>query len=87
MFNNGNYYRRFLNGEFLACLRKESTPNSIDEPSGSRSLTIDYLDVSGTRVCRVHMYLRADGTLGGRSHLPDPKQLVEDGIKYIIKSG
>lgn len=84
MFNKGKYYRRFLDGELLACLRKEQSPNSIEEPPASRSLTLDYLDLSGARICRVHMYLRMDGTLGGRSNLPDPKQLIEAGIKHVI---
>ena len=87
LFNKGNYFDRFWHGEFLACLRKEHTPNSIDEPPNSRSLTLDYLNRDGSRVCRVHLYLRPDGTIGGRDGRPDPKQMIVDGVKYVLGPG
>ncbi len=87
MFNDGRYHERFCAGEFVACLRKEGVPDSVDEPPNTGSLTIEYIDVAGNRVCRVHMYLRPDGSLGGSGPFPgrpDPKQVVVHGFKYVI---
>lgn len=84
MFNTGRYHERFANGEYIACLRKEGLPSSVDEPPNTRSLTIDYLEFDGTRVCRVHMYLRPDGSIGGRGGLPDPKQIIHNQVKYVL---
>jgi hypothetical protein len=84
MFNHGRYYERFTEGEYIACLRKEGVPSSVDEPPHTRSLTIDYMERDGMRGCRVHMYPRPDGSPGGRGGRPDPKQIVRGGKKYVL---
>lgn len=53
------------------------------EPYCTRSQIIDYWDSHGEKIAEVHRYLRPDGTIGG-SGLPDPKVLVENGIRYRI---
>ena len=73
---------RAANGEFGCCLADEKTPDSADEPSGTRSLTVSYVNDAGERVFMVHFYLRPDGSIGG-SGKPDPKWLYEDGAVYI----
>jgi hypothetical protein len=80
-FNRGDYLSRASIGEFTCCLRDEARATSADEPAGTRSLTIGYLDRDGRRAFMVHLYLRPNGTIGG-SGRPDPKWLVEDGVVY-----
>jgi len=86
LFNDEQYYERFLNGEFLACLHDERKPSSPDEPAGTRSIMLNYIDHTGRKVCLVHFYLRPDGTLGGAGvRRPDPKVMVHAGVKHIAK--
>jgi len=82
-FNDGNYLERAISGEFTCCLRNESTANSPDEPLGTRSLTVGYLDREGRRTFLVHLYLRPSGEIGGRGRM-DPKWLIEDGAIYYV---
>ncbi len=81
-FAEGDYLNRAAQGEFGCCLRRERTPDSIDEPPGTRSLAVSYVNAAGERVFIVHLYLRPDGSIGG-SGKPDPKWLFEDGVVYI----
>ncbi len=86
LFNEGRYYERFLDGEFIACLHDEKNPASTDEPPGTRSLTVYYMDLLGQRICLVHFYLRPDGTIGGRGkQKPDPKMLIHEDVRYEIR--
>lgn len=85
-FNDGRYLERavageFSPGEFTCCLKDEKRPESTEEPTGSRSLTIAYLNLAGEATFLVHLYLRADGEIGGKKR-PDPKWLVEEGVVY-----
>lgn len=81
-FAKGDYLNRMVKGEFGCCLARERTPRGTDEPTGTRSLTISYVNEVGERVFMVHIYLRPDGSIGG-SGKPDPKWLFEDGVVYI----
>ncbi len=83
-FAQGDYLNRALAGEFGCCLAREKRSQSKDEPPGTRSLTVAYVDDAGHRVCLVHFYLRPDGTIGG-SGKPDPKWLFEDGVVYAAQ--
>ena len=78
----GDYLNRAANGEFGCCLADEKIPDSRDEPPGTRSLTVSYVNETGERIFLVHCYLRPDGSIGG-SGKPDPKWLFEDGVVYI----
>jgi hypothetical protein len=78
----GDYLNRAATGEFGCCLADEKTPRSPDEPPGTRSLTVSYVNEAGERVFMVHLYLRPDGSIEG-SGKPDPKWLFEDSMIYI----
>jgi len=86
IFNENRYYERFLEGQYIACLKGESTNvSSNDEPPDTRSLLVWYMDLSGRRVCLVHFYLRADGSIGGSPPFrPEPKVLIHDGVYYQV---
>lgn len=85
IFNGEEYYERFLDGEFIACLHNEMAPSSTDEPQGTRSLMVWYMDLMGQRICLVHFYLRPDGSIGGRGkRRPDPKMLIHENVRYVI---
>ena len=85
-FAEGDYLTRAANGEFGCCLKDEKTPRSDDEPPGTRSLMVSYLNDALVRIFLVHFYLRPDGTLGASGKL-DPKWLFEDGVVYAAESG
>lgn len=83
-FAEGEYLRRADDGEFLCCLKDEKKATSLDEPPGTRSLIVAYLNDRLERVFLVHLDLRPDGALGG-SGLPDPKWLFEDGVVFELE--
>lgn len=87
MFNDRDLYGKALSGELTAVTRKDSplkTPTD-DLPMGTRSQTVEYLDMNGDLVALVHQYLLPDGSLGA-SGLPDPKKLILDRCIYAIPS-
>lgn len=83
-FASGDYLTRAANGDFGCCLTDEKTPRSNDEPSGTRSLMVSYLNNALERIFMVHVYLRLDGTLGA-SGKPNPKWLFENGGVYAAE--
>jgi len=42
-----------------------------------------YFNEQGRQVAIVHQFRRPDGSLGGDG-LPDPKELLHDGVLYIL---
>ena len=81
-FAEGDYLNRALAGEFGCCLKDFGWATSIDEPPGTQSLTVAYVDDEFHRVFLVHFYLRPDGSIGA-SGRPDPKWLLDNGVVYI----
>ena len=85
-FEAGRYLERADAGEFTCCLKDECTADSADEPPGTRSITVGYLDGNGHRIFLVHLYLRpavaGEQAEIGASGRPDPKWLYEGGIVY-----
>lgn len=71
--------------EFGCCLKDEGGPRSKNEPAGTRSLAVSYLNSALERIFIVHLYLGPDGEIGG-SGKPDPKWLFEDGVVYAAKT-
>jgi hypothetical protein len=71
-FATGDYLNRARAGEFGCCLTREKCSQRKDEPPGTRSLAVSYVEDAGHRVFLVHFYLRPDGTIGGSGKL-DPK--------------
>lgn len=85
IFNDHAYFERFQRGEFIACLKKETNATSLDEPPGTRSLTVWYMDREGNRICLVHFYLRPNLSIGGRPPFrPEPKMLIHEGTRYEL---
>lgn len=82
-FNEGDYWGRAERGEFRQSVVRNGHPSSAQsgEPYCTRSQIIEYWEWIGQMIAKVHRYLRPDGTIGG-SGLPDPKVLVEGGIRY-----
>lgn len=63
------------------------TPGSTDEPQGTRSLAVWYMDLMRQKICLVHFYLRPDGAIGGRGkRQPDPKMRIHEDMRYVIGS-
>jgi hypothetical protein len=88
-FRDGQYPARIQAREFRAVVYSETIirpPNRIasQEPPGTKSQMIEYLDSLGNRIALVHRYLRPDGTLGA-SGKEDPKALVHNGVYYILE--
>src|SRR5437868_1971320 len=86
MFNDGKYYERVQRGELTVRIRRNTHPTRVqaDEPFCTKTQEVSYLDEHGGEVCRVHQYLKSDGTLGA-SGLPDPKRMVMDGVMYRLQ--
>ena len=85
-FAAGDYLNRAMNGEFGCCLKAEGRPTSPDEPAGTRSIMVSYVNELRHRIIMVHIYLRPDGSIGA-SGQPDPKWLFEDGVVYQATKG
>lgn len=88
-FRAGRYLERADAGEFGCCIRKDSTPLDSHQGTGSRSVSVSYVDDDGFRVFLVHLYMVRETTgewRVGASGLPDPKWLYEGGIIYRPKS-
>ena len=83
MFNDGGYLARIQSGDLAPKNRydKHRTPPLSFLPNCSHSQRIAYLDQNGKKIVEVHQYLQPDGTLGA-SGLPDPKELLHNGIVY-----
>jgi len=80
-FAKGDYLNRATAGEFGCCLKRSGRADSRDEPPGTRSVVVSYVDEFRHRIFLVHFYLRPDGAVGA-SGLPDPKWLYENGVVY-----
>jgi hypothetical protein len=83
-FAEGDYLNRAARGEFGCCLATSNPSGSRDEPPGTRTVVVSFVDDALNRIFLVHFYLRPDGTIGG-SGKPDPKWLFEDGIVYAAQ--
>jgi hypothetical protein len=84
MFNDGKYWERAKAGEFTQVVKRSGTPRpDANQPAGTLSQVVIYLDADGFEIARVHQYLRPDGTLGA-SGRPDPKRLFRDGVIYRL---
>jgi hypothetical protein len=59
------------------------SPPRANEPECTRSQIVVYRTPQGEKIAEAHRYVRPDGTLGA-SHLPDPKEIVHEGILYYL---
>jgi hypothetical protein len=84
IFNQNHYWDRARGPEreFQQKIERDvPAPPSANEPRGTRSQIITYINAVGQPVALVHQYKRRDGTLGGGGR-PDPKFLIHQGIEY-----
>jgi hypothetical protein len=85
LFNDGKYAERLSAGEFTTTCIREGTPSpAANQPAGTKSQIVEYLDANGNRVALVHQYLLPDGTLGAGGK-PDPKKLWQNGAVYSVR--
>ena len=84
LFNEGRYVDLVGYGALSEKLIREGAPApQANQPPGTRSQVVAYLDSKGKQIAIVHQYLRTDGRLGG-SGQPDPKKLFHNGVVYIL---
>lgn len=86
-FDDGRYWHRVQVGDGLFQTSEEEghpSPPPSGEPYCTYSLMLAYRADDGEQVARVHQYLRPDGSTGGAGERPDPKELLEDGVLYIV---
>src|ERR1700681_3113529 len=85
LFNQHGYWDKLLSGQLkLHILRSVLAPALVQQPPGTLSQIVSYLDSQGNEVARVHQYLRADGTIGA-SGRPDPKKLLHNFVLYPLQ--
>jgi hypothetical protein len=97
-FNDGGYWERAVAGTYLCQIKPRPKPSNAanpEEPPGTKTYRISFYEiVSSTEhslVFRVHAHIRPDWSLGGRDAIlgrtprPDPKALVEGGVKYAFR--
>ena len=84
MFNDGKYLEQVKQGALRPVLvaNNHPSPPRANEPTCTRSQYIIYVNRNGKKVAGVHRYLRPDGKIGA-SGLPDPKELLINGILYM----
>lgn len=83
-FNDGRYEDLVAYGVLTEKLIREGPPSArSNQPPGTKSQILAYLDNRGRQVAIVHRYLRPDGSLGGGGK-PDPKKLLHNGTLYIL---
>jgi hypothetical protein len=84
IFNDGRYVDLVAHGVLSEKPIREGTPSvNANQPPGTKSQVLAYLNQDGRQVAVVHQYLRADGSLGG-SGKPDPKKLLHENTLYIL---
>ncbi len=83
-FNEGRYVDLVSYGVLKTKLIREGPAGpSANQPPGTKSQVIAYLDSSSKQVAVVHQYVTPAGTLGG-SGKPDPKRLLHNGTLYVL---
>lgn len=75
-FNSMGLAKQAEDGTLMQILERESPARpQANQPTGTRSRMVWYVDSTMTKVALVHEYRLTDGTIGG-SGKPDPKRLV-----------
>jgi len=84
LFNEGRYQDLVEYGVLSEKPIREGQPAAqANQPPGTKSQVLAYLDANAKQVAIVHRYLRPDGKLGGGGK-PDPKKLLHNGTLYIL---
>jgi hypothetical protein len=86
MFNDGEYWKRVQTGQGLYQTiqgDEHIQRKRFGQSPCTHSQFMAYWDDQARLVAIVHQYKRADGRLGA-SERPDPKQLLKDGVWYVL---
>jgi hypothetical protein len=86
MFNEGRYWERTQSGgDLTARVRRATHPTRPEakQPYCTSTQMVSYFDVDNVEVARVHQYLVADGSIGGKGR-PDPKRMFVNGVIYAV---
>ena len=87
-FKHGGFLTRLQAGEIKERLIKTrpASPN-YKQPSGTMSESVVYIDsYSNEQVAELHQFRLPNGSLSA-SRMPDPKNLVINGVKFRMFSG
>src|SRR5580698_11534962 len=86
IFNEGGFWEKTKSGELTTVPLEDRHPalTVANEPFCTRSQMVSYRDASDNELCRVHQYLRTDGTIGA-SGKPDPKRLLLGDTLYRLQ--
>lgn len=84
IFKDGRFEDLVAYGVLSEKLIREG-PASVqaNQPPGTKSQIVAYVDEHGKQAALVHQYLKPDGTLGA-SGKPDPKKVFRNGIVYVM---
>jgi hypothetical protein len=88
MFNEGQYWEKAQSGQLTIQIGRNKhlaldKAQAANEPYCTHSQEVSYLD-QNIEVVRLHQYLRANGSLGGKGR-PDPKRMFVNGKLYRIR--
>lgn len=85
MYNSLDFEGQLAKGQVKLRVDKDKhpTPPLAREKVCTRSQIASFLDQWGQAVCKVHRYVRLDGTLGA-SGKNDPKFLLHEGVRYVL---
>jgi len=82
LFNEQDFTDKIRRGVVSERLLASSPPAAASKfPHGTLSQRIAYIDGTGRQCAVIHRFKLPDGSLGG-SGLPDPKELLVNGILY-----
>jgi hypothetical protein len=78
-------WERTVSGEFDAVVLSRGIPSSPDEPPGTESQMISIRRKSDKfEIARAHVYVRPDGSFGGRGKRPDPKIVLDEKNNLLL---
>lgn len=83
MFNEGRYYERMQEGEFLPEVT-DIGPSPTHFSADIRSQIVAYIDQAGRTVAIVHQYGYDNGDVAEGTQ-PDPKFLFEQGVRLKLR--
>jgi len=64
-------------------IREGPAGDRANQPPGTKSQMVAYVDNHGKQAALIHQYVKPDGTLGA-SGKPDPKKVFQNGTLYIM---
>lgn len=82
LFNEQGFAEKIRRGVVSERILASAPPAAASRfPDGTLSQRVAYIDGAGQQCAVIHRFRLPNGTLGG-SGLPDPKELLVDGVLY-----